>query len=53
MDEDFREVRFDLYCKDCKHGKVPETESACFDCLEESVNLHTYKPTGFKEKEKK
>lgn len=52
MDEDFREVRFDLYCRDCTHNEVPETESPCNECLEEPTNLYTYKPTGFKEKEK-
>ena len=52
MDEDYREVRFDLYCKDCKHKEVTETESPCNECLEHPVNLHTYKPVNWKETDK-
>lgn len=52
MDEDYREVRFDIYCKICKHSEVPEIEEPCNGCLEEATNLYAYKPVGFKEKEK-
>ena len=52
MDEDFREVRFDLYCRDCTHNEVPETKSPCNECLEHPVNLYTYRPVNWKEMDK-
>lgn len=53
MDEDYREVKFDAYCKNCKYCEVPEIEEPCNECLEQSVNLHTYKPNNFNEIEKR
>lgn len=52
MYEDFKEVRFDLYCNDCKHNEVPEIESPCNECLEHPVNLRTHKPVNWKEMDK-
>lgn len=52
MDEDYREVLFDVYCKDCKYIEVPEIEEPCNECLEHPVCLYVYRPVSFKEKEK-
>ena len=37
-------VRFDKYCKTCKHEKLEENEPPCDECLEHPVNLHSHKP---------
>lgn len=42
---------FDKYCKKCKHWEKGENEDPCFDCLCDSVNYNTHKPTKFEEKE--
>lgn len=47
---DPKEVRFDEYCSTCIHRDTPEgdPEGACFDCLENSHNIDSHKPTGYK-----
>ena len=50
MDEMYKEVYFDQYCKKCKHGKEPETSDACDECLEHPQNLYSHKPVKFEEK---
>lgn len=52
MENDYREVRFDEYCKFCKHKATKETEDPCNECLEEYLNLHTPKPVKFDERDK-
>lgn len=44
MNEGYKEVYFDQYCKTCKHKKVEESEDPCHDCLNEPVNLNSHKP---------
>lgn len=51
MFEKTKVVEFDKYCKDCKHFEKAESEDPCFDCLCDSVNYNTHKPTKFEEKE--
>lgn len=46
---DEKEVRFDIYCKDCKYEKLEESEEPCFSCLVETVNMNSKKPVYFKE----
>lgn len=48
-----KEVRFDIYCKDCKYEDKKENEDPCWDCLTETVNQDSKKPVYFKEKEQK
>lgn len=52
MDEQsYKEVYFDLYCKKCKHEKLGETETPCYECLGEPLNLDSHKPVRYEEKE--
>ena len=50
MDNRTKEVRFDLYCKDCEHLQKKETEEPCNDCLAHGWNYDSYKPMFFKDK---
>lgn len=49
MPNDYKEVRFDLYCSKCKHKKLPEIDEPCYECLKNPVNLHSRKPVNFEE----
>lgn len=42
---------FDKYCKSCKYWEKGENEDPCWDCLCDSVNYNTHKPTKYEEKE--
>lgn len=46
-----KEVRFDIYCKKCKHYNKSESEDPCFDCLDQGWNEDSYKPIYFEDKE--
>ena len=50
MDNGYKEVLFDQFCKDCQHKNVKETEDPCDECLSEPVNRYSSKPINFKEK---
>ena len=51
MSEDIlKEVRFDLYCSQCKEEKTKETDDPCNECLAESINQYSNKPIHFKKK---
>lgn len=50
MQDDYREVRFDIYCETCKHKEKKENEEPCDECLEDPINLNTEKPVRWKEK---
>lgn len=43
-------VEFWVWCKRCKHNAVPETEDPCNECLTDSVNEDSHKPTKWEEK---
>ena len=47
-----KEVRFDLYCKDCKHYEKDENEDPCWDCLNSGWNENSHRPVSFEEKDK-
>lgn len=47
MDNIFKEVRFDEYCKYCKHYRDPETGDICDDCLSNPVNAESTKPIHY------
>ena len=49
--DNLKEVRFDIYCKDCKYFARAEEDDPCVDCLLESVNQNSKKPVYFKEDE--
>lgn len=48
MDGQYKLVRFEDYCKKCKHFKVKDVEEPCNECLENPANLNSYKPVNFK-----
>lgn len=50
MDENIKEVRFDLYCEKCAHYEEPDDDDPCHYCLEEPGRQYTHKPLNFKEK---
>ena len=50
-DHEHKEVRFDLYCKSCKHEKEPVTwDGICDRCLSEPTNLNSEKPVNWEAK---
>lgn len=50
MNEGYKEVYFDQYCKTCKHAKLKAEEDPCFDCLNAPANLNSHKPVHWEEK---
>ena len=54
MEHEYKEVRFDKYCKTCEHKEeMTEYGSTCDTCLSEPINLHSEKPVNYERKEKK
>lgn len=51
-DNEYKEVYFHQYCKQCKHWEKLEIDEPCCECLEEPINQYSHKPVKFKEKEK-
>lgn len=51
LENSYKEVYFDQYCKTCKHEKLDETDDPCDDCLNEPMNVNSHKPTMWEEKE--
>lgn len=50
VDNDNKEVRFDVYCKTCEYEKTEETKRPCNECLEEAMREGTYVPLRYKSK---
>ncbi len=50
MNEGHQEVRFDKYCKTCKHYKKKESEEPCDECLSNPTNLYSKKPVNWESK---
>lgn len=50
MVNDYKEVRFDEYCKTCKYESKKVDEDPCDECLNNPVNLYSKKPVNWKEK---
>ena len=50
MEESYKEVYFDQYCKTCEHEKLKETDDPCDECLNNPVNLSSHKPAMYEEK---
>lgn len=50
MEDSYKEVYFDQYCKTCKHENLPETDNPCDECLQETVNVYSHKPVKWEEK---
>ena len=51
MEDIYKEVYFDQYCKTCEHKDEKETDETCNECLTNPVNLYSHKPVNYKEKE--
>lgn len=47
-----KEVRFDEYCKKCKHWEKSEADDPCYDCLDQGWNTNSHKPIYFDEDDK-
>lgn len=50
MEENNKEVRFDLYCETCRYYDLAESEDPCYECLENPVNCYSHKPVNWEEK---
>ena len=51
MEQDnYKIVNFEEYCKTCKHVKSKEENDPCFECLQNPVNLYSYRPVNWEEK---
>lgn len=50
--DDFKEVRFDIYCKTCQYHEKAAYEDPCNECLCYGMREGTEKPLNWKEKEK-
>lgn len=48
---DYKEVRYDLYCGNCRFKDNPEDKEPCNECLSEFINLHSIKPVKYVKKE--
>ena len=53
LDSEYREVRYDIYCEQCKHKEETGYESVCEECLDNPTNLYTDKPVKFEEESRK
>lgn len=51
-DEQYKEVYFHNYCKDCKYKNVDDMDEPCNECLEEPINLYSHKPVKWEENKK-
>lgn len=52
-DNEFKEVYFHAYCKDCKHKSVKEADEPCRECLDNPINSYSHKPVNFEKQEAK
>ena len=43
-------VHFDEYCKTCKHKDLKESESPCYECLENPTNVYSHQPIHWEKK---
>lgn len=50
MEDDYKIVRFEEYCKKCKYEKLKDEEDPCNECLTNTVNLYSHRPVNFEEK---
>ena len=51
-DNEYKEVYFHMYCKECKHRELNENQEPCNECLGEPINQYSHKPIKFEKKEK-
>lgn len=51
MDNIYKEVYFNQYCKTCEYKNLKESEEPCDECLSNPINEYSHKPINYKEKE--
>lgn len=51
MEENLKEVRYDLYCSTCLYQNNAEDEAPCHDCLNEPSRYASHKPYRWKGKD--
>lgn len=51
MDNIYKEVYFNQYCKTCEYKNLKESEEPCDECLLNPINEYSHKPINYKEKE--
>ena len=51
MEDNYKEVYFNQYCKTCKYEETKEDLDPCDECLSEPKNLNSHKPVKWEEKE--
>jgi len=49
MNDDLKEVRFDIYCDLCIYKDKPEKEDPCNECLNYGMMEETERPYYFKQ----
>ena len=49
MEDGYKEVYFNEYCKSCEHKNKKEDETPCDECLSNPVNLFSHKPVKYEE----
>lgn len=51
MDNIYKEVYFNQYCKTCEYKNLKESEEPCDECLSNPINEYSHKPINYKERE--
>lgn len=51
MENIYKEVDFETYCKTCEYKELKEKFDPCNDCLAEPMNANSDKPICWKEAE--
>ena len=52
METHDKEVRYDLYCRTCKHKDTPQADDPCDECLSTPMNDGSVKPVNYMEGER-
>ena len=47
MEQEYKEVYFDKYCKSCKHWSEKDTDEPCNECLSNPSNSYSHKPINW------
>lgn len=53
MEEVYKIVRFDKYCKTCKFNKTSMDDEPCSECMCYPANAYSHKPVNYEADEKK
>lgn len=53
MENEEKLVEFEKWCPACVYEQLSESESPCFECLEDPVNVNSHRPTRFEHDAKK